>query len=124
MTPAPMALFGPSIVETGRTPGYPEFQPLHLSVHPERVFHAVSAAAGSRRGWTVVKVDRAARLLHAEARTVWGFVDDIAVWVESPSEGSLVQMRSGARGGADFGRNARRVLAFLRAVESRVRRWS
>lgn len=113
-----MALFEPPIVETGRTPGHPDLQPLHLKVTPERAFSAVSAVAGRIGGWTVVKVDPAGKTLVAEARSrPWG-LDDVVIRVETEADGSVVHMRSSSRRGfPDFGANAARIRKFLDRVE-------
>ena len=118
-----MALFQPPIVETGRTPGHPDLQPLHLKVAPERAFSAVSAVAGKIRSWTVVKVDPVGRTLLAEARTrLWRFVDDVVIRVEEQAGGSVVHMRSSSRIGVyDFGTNAARIRKFLARVERAVK---
>jgi len=113
-----MALFDPPIVETGRTPGHPDLQPLHLKVTPERAFSAVSSVAGKIPSWTVVKVDRSGKTLVAEAKSrPWG-MDDVVVRVESEADGSVVHMRSSSRRGMfDFGANASRIRRFLSRVE-------
>lgn len=116
-----MALIPPRIndVETGRTPQYPDVQPLHVGLPPERVFSVVSEVAGRQKRWTVVKVDPQARVLTAEARTaLWRFCDDVTIRVEPEAGGSVVQMRSKSRVGiGDFGANAKRIREFLRAVD-------
>lgn len=115
-----MGLLPPRIndVETGKTPQYPEVQPLAVRAAPEKVFGAVSAVAGRMERWTVVKVDRATMTLLAEARSkLWRFVDDVTVRVEADGAGSKVQMRSRSRlGKSDFGANAARIRTFLRLV--------
>src|SRR6476619_1527881 len=75
-----VALIPPRIndVETGRTPQYPDVQPLHVGLPPERVFTVVSEVAGRHKRRTVGKVDPHARVLTAEARTaLWRFCDDV-----------------------------------------------
>lgn len=112
-----MALFQPPIVETGRTPGHPDLQPLHLKVTPERAFSAVSSVAGKIGSWTVVKVDPVGKTLVAEARSrPWG-MDDVVVRVEPEADGAVVHMRSSSRRGwVDFGANAARIRKFLERV--------
>lgn len=115
-----MGLFPPRIndVETGRTPQYPDVQPLHVEMPADRVFAAAAAVAGRMRRWTVVKVDRTARTLAAEARSlVWRFTDDVTIRIEEQGSGALVHMRSRSRvGKSDFGVNADRIRAFLAAL--------
>ncbi|HVO29477.1 MAG TPA: DUF1499 domain-containing protein [bacterium] len=111
-----------SDVETGRTPRYPDLQPLHLSVTPEKAFSAVSAVAGKMKKWTVVKVDLSARVLTAEARSrLWGFVDDVTIRVEAEGKGAAVHMRSRSRTGS-FDRTAgvRRIRSFLKRVKEEL----
>ena len=120
-----VALLPPRIndVETGRTPQYPDVQPLHVSFPPDRVFHVVSEVAGRQQRWTVTKVDPAARTLIAEARTsLWRFVDDVTIRVEPEADGSVVNMRSRSRVGVgDFGANAKRIRAFLKQLDRAVK---
>lgn len=115
-----MGLLPPRIndVETGRTPQYPDVQPLAVRAPAEKVFGAISAVAGRMDRWTVVKVDRATHTLLAEARSkLWRFIDDVTVRVEADGAGSRVHMRSRSRmGKSDFGANAARIRTFLRLV--------
>ena len=108
-----------SDVETGRSPRYPDLQPLHSAASPERVFSAVATVAGGQKKWTVVKVDTVGRVLVAEARSpLWGFVDDVTVRVEAEGKGAAVHMRSRSRAGNfDRGSGARRIRSFLKKVE-------
>lgn len=112
-----------SDVETGRSPRYPDLQPLHVSASPERTFSAVSAVAGRHRKWTVVKVDTVGRVLAVEARSrVWGFLDDVTVRVEAEAKGSSVHVRSRSRsGGLDRGAGARLIRAFLKKVDDELK---
>lgn len=116
-----MGWFAPRIndVQTGRTPQYPDVQPLHVKRPPDEVFSAVAQLAGTQKRWTVVKVDPQTRTLAAEARTkLWRFVDDVTVTVEAEPGGSVVNMRSRSRvGKGDLGTNAKRIKSFLRRLE-------
>lgn len=119
-----MGLLPPRIndVETGRTPQYPDVQPLHVEMTADRVFAAAAAVAGRMPRWTVVKVDRTARTLAAEARTrLWRFTDDVTIRVEEQGGGALVHMRSRSRvGKGDFGANADRIRRFLAALRREI----
>ena len=110
-------------VETGRTPQYPDVQPLHVPLSPDQVFLAVSAVAGRMRRWTVVRVDPGKRLLQAEARTrLVRFVDDVTIRVEAEAGGASVRMRSRSRVGiSDLGVNAARIRSFLRRVAGELK---
>jgi uncharacterized protein (DUF1499 family) len=105
-------------IQTGRTPQYPEVQPLHVKRAPDDVFSAAAKLAGSQNRWTVVKVDPQSRTLAAEARSkLWRFVDDVTITVEEEPGGSVVNMRSRSRlGKSDFGVNAKRITSFLRRL--------
>jgi len=46
-------------VETGRTPEYPDLQPLTVALSPARVFEAALTVARTLPRWTVVKADPA-----------------------------------------------------------------
>lgn len=105
-------------VETGKTPEYPDLQPLTVAFPATRVFEAALTAARTLPRWTVVKTDPAAGLIEAEARTrLWRFVDDVTIRI-IPGEGrATVSVRSASRvGRGDLGQNARNIRAFLDAL--------
>ncbi len=116
-----MGLLPPRIndVQTGRTPQYPDVQPLHVKRPSAEVFSMAAKLAGTQNRWTVVKVDPQSRTLAAEARTkLWRFVDDVTITVEDEPGGSVVNMRSRSRlGKSDFGTNAKRIKSFLRRLD-------
>jgi hypothetical protein len=89
-------------VETGRTPEYPDLQPLTVALSPARVFEAALT-------------DPAAGLIEAEARTrLWRFVDDVTIRIVAREGATTVSVRSASRvGRADLGQNARNIEAFL-----------
>lgn len=102
-------------VETGRTPEYPDLQPLTVALPPTRVFEAALTVARTLPHWTVVKADPAAGLIEAEARMpLWRFVDDVTIRVVPREGGTRVSVRSASRvGRGDLGQNARNIRAFL-----------
>lgn len=102
-------------VETGRTPEYPDLQPLTVALPPTRVFEAALTVARTLPRWTVVKADPAAGLIEAEARMpLWRFVDDVTIRVVPREGGARVWVRSASRvGRGDLGQNARNIRAFL-----------
>lgn len=102
-------------VETGRTPEYPDLQPLAVAIPPARVFEAALTVVRTLPHWTVVKADPAAGLIEAEARMpLWRFVDDVTIRVVPREGGTRVSVRSASRvGRGDLGQNARNIRAFL-----------
>lgn len=87
----------------------------------ETVWTTVQQLAGTQPGWTVVKTDPAEGELKAESRTkLLKFVDDVTLRVRPASGQHIsVDMHSRSRlGKADFGTNARRIGAFLAALDS------
>lgn len=105
-------------VETGKTPEYPDLQPLTAALPPGRVFEAALAVARTLPRWTVVKAEPAAGLIEAEARTrLWRFVDDVTIRVAAKGGRTTVSVRSASRvGRGDLGQNARNIRAFLDAL--------
>jgi uncharacterized protein (DUF1499 family) len=110
-------------VTTGRTPEYPGLQPRRYPQDPSTVFRAIQAVAGTRPGWRITMADPVKGLLHAEAHVqLTPFTDDVTLWVEPLDSGSQVRMRSHSRvGRADLGVNARRIRAFLSALDHELR---
>lgn len=104
---------------------YPELQPLRLAAPAPRVLERARLAARDQ-GWTLLPATEATVAVDGEsgfeayARTpVFGFIDDIAVRVRATEEGSRVDVRSTSRDGTgDLGSNARRIHAFLNALEA------
>jgi uncharacterized protein (DUF1499 family) len=109
-------------VTTGQTPEYPHLQPHSYAQRPHAVFQAVQALAASMSGWRITVSDPQQHLLHAEARVpLTPFTDDVTVQVETVETGSRVVMRSHSRvGRGDLGVNARRIRAFLRALDLKL----
>jgi uncharacterized protein (DUF1499 family) len=109
-------------VTTGKTLEYPDLQPGRYPHDPETVFRAARTVAETMPGWLLTTHERATRRLEAEARvSITPFTDDVTVWVEPDEGGSRVLVRSRSRvGRADLGVNARRVRAFLRALDRRL----
>lgn len=112
-----------NVVETGKTPEYPDIQPLYYSTDPQRVFDEAEAAAGALERWEVVEADVATRTIEAEATTrVFGLVDDVTIRVEPVTEFvTRVHVRSASRvGKGDFGQNARNIEAFFVELDGRL----
>ncbi len=105
-------------VETGSSAAYPDVRPLALPLDPGAAYELALETARAMPRWTIMTEDPARRRFHAEARTKRvRFVDDVRVWVEPEPAGAVLHARSRSRVGiTDFGTNARRLRAYLRAV--------
>jgi uncharacterized protein (DUF1499 family) len=94
---------------------YPDVRPVMLKMKPDKAF-AVADKAARSMGWNIVAVVPSEGRIEATATSLYfGFKDDIAIRVRSElnGRGSIVDMRSSSRAGAnDFGRNARRIRAY------------
>lgn len=97
---------------------HPDTGPLRLTVEPAAALTMIEQVIRQRRGWSVVSVDPATATIHATRRTsVFRFVDDVHVRVESSNAGWLVQARSESRvGKGDLGQNRRNVRDLFRAI--------
>lgn len=98
---------------------YPAIATLHVDRAPEAVFDAALDYAYARH-WRIGTASSSAGMFEAVTESVWyGLRDDIVVRVRADGNGgSLVDMRSLARQPVhDLGRNARRVRAFIAAME-------
>ena len=120
--PSPLAGLGTFLrrlithdVETGRSPAYPDLEPLEIDVPAGRAFDLAVGAAREMERWTIVELDSERGRVQAEARTpTLRFVDDVVVRIESLDGRSRVRVRSRSRVGIyDFGTNARRIRAYL-----------
>lgn len=97
--------------------GYPDVQPVRLSVDPDQAF-ARGLAAARLLGWEVVSDDAASRTFQATSTSTWfRFVDDVSVRVRAKADGAVVDVRSRSRDGkGDFGVNAARIRQFASAL--------
>ncbi len=112
-------------VTAGRTEMYPEIKPHAYAYPASQVFAVAEATAREMPRWRVTSVDRLGREAAVEAQLpLFGFVDDVTIRVD-PIEGSKVCeviVRSRSRtGSGDLGENARRIVAFYRALDERIR---
>ncbi|MGA2142153.1 MAG: DUF1499 domain-containing protein [Brevinematales bacterium] len=97
---------------------YPDIKPLFLDISAPDAFDRALAISRSM-GW---KIDSSAKdegRIEATATTMWmGFKDDIVIRVKKSGSGSKVDIRSESRVGiGDFGTNAARIRAFLKAMQ-------
>ncbi len=97
---------------------YPDIKPLLLTVTADEAFDR-SAAVARSMGWKIVTADKKNGRIEATATTFWmGFKDDIVIRVAKSGDGSRVDIRSESRVGiGDFGTNAVRIKAFLKAMQ-------
>jgi uncharacterized protein (DUF1499 family) len=111
-----------NVVETGRTPEYPDIQPWQYHARREQVFDAALRAVKTLSRWTVVSSRPEQGEIRAEARTrLFRFVDDVAIRVEEQAGTAVVNVRSASRiGRGDFGQNARNVRAFFAELERQM----
>ena len=114
-----------NLVETGRTPEYPELQDRTYSNSPQRVLEAVKDALEDRPGWRVSGSGQgpggvAVSAIH-ETRLL-RFKDDVTVKIRREEGQTVVSVRSQSRVGEwDFGQNARNVQELLQALDAELR---
>jgi uncharacterized protein (DUF1499 family) len=111
-----------NVVETGRTPEYPDLLPKSYHAHKDRVFDAALRAAGRMPGWTVVLSQPEQGSIRVEAKTLLlRFVDDVVIRVMEQGGSTVVNVRSASRvGRGDFGQNARNIRAFFSELDRQM----
>lgn len=111
-----------NVVETGRTPEYPDIQPRAYRAGPAQVFDAALHAVQRMPRWSLVSHQPATGEIRVEGRTlVWRFVDDILIRVKVRADDAVVEVRSASRvGRGDFGQNARNIRSFLQELDRQV----
>ena len=106
--------------------GYPDIAPLVLPDSPPAQTFEQAERAARALGWSIVSAAPQEGRLEATDRTpLMGFQDDIVVRIRagegSGGRGSVVDVRSASRVGlSDVGTNARRIRAFLRALQAQA----
>jgi uncharacterized protein (DUF1499 family) len=115
---APNSLDRPPVLATQQREGYPDLAPATVSLPPAQAFDRALAIA-QEAGWEIVTADPAAGRIEATDTTFWfGFKDDVAVRLTPWGAGTRVDVRSVSRvGRSDVGTNARRIRAFLDALD-------
>jgi len=115
---APNTLDRPPVIATQQREGYPDLAPVTVSLPPAQAFDRALAIAQGK-GWEIVTADRASGRIEATDTTFWfGFKDDVAVRLTPWGAGTRVDVRSVSRvGRSDVGTNARRIRAFLDALD-------
>jgi uncharacterized protein (DUF1499 family) len=98
---------------------YPDIQPVTLGVPPEQAYRRALDVARNM-GWHIDASVPAEGRIEATDTTRWfGFKDDIVIRVSPAGTGSRIAVRSESRlGEGDLGKNARRIRAYLRKVNS------
>lgn len=111
-----------NVVETGRTPEYPDLQPRQFRAHKDQVLDAVLRAVKALPRWRPVSSRPETGEVRAEASTrLLRFVDDVVIRVEEQAGATVVNVRSASRvGRGDFGQNARNVRAFLAELDRQM----
>lgn len=111
-----------NVVETGKTPEYPDIAPRRYEATVERVFDATLHAVNRLPRWSLRSYQPETREIHAEARTrLFQFVDDVHVRVTNQGDEAVVQVRSASRvGKGDFGQNARNIRALFGAIDEQM----
>ena len=111
-----------NIVETGRTPEYPDLLPRQYRASKDLVFDAALHAVSRLPRWTLVSSRPGQGEIRAEATTrLFRFVDDVVVRFTEQNGVTVVNVRSASRvGRGDLGQNARNVRAFFEALDSQL----
>ena len=117
--PADYEKDGGAKIAAAQAAAYPDIKPLELSVSPSDAFDKALAVA-KKMGWDIVAESKTDGRIEATDTTFWfGFKDDIVIRVREAAGGSRVDIRSESRIGlSDIGVNAKRVRAFLAAMQS------
>lgn len=110
-----------NMVETGRTPEYPDLQPREYAASEQKVTEAVKAATGRLSRFTFVGAGRGpggSEVHYVAATRVLRFKDDVNVRIRREGTKTKVTVRSKSRiGTMDFGQNARNVRELLAALD-------
>ncbi len=113
-----------NVVETGRTPEYPDLDPRSYALASTKVYSATAEAIASLPGWQLVGSGsgKAGTAIHAIRTTrLFRFQDDVTVRIEPLGKGTLVNVRSASRvGKIDFGQNARNIEELFAALDARI----
>ncbi|WP_447980374.1 DUF1499 domain-containing protein [Candidatus Nitrospira bockiana] len=111
-----------NVVETGRTPQYPDIVPRVYPGDKAAVFDAALHAVSRLPRWTLIDYDEGRGEIRAEAVTrVLRFVDDVHVRLEERPDGVTVHVRSASRvGKGDFGQNARNIRSFFSELDRQL----
>lgn len=111
--------YDPAVAAQQKT-GYPELHAAVVDLPPAQALARAERVARAQ-GWDIVAVAPGEGRIEATATTfLFGFKDDIVIRLTPQASGTRVDLRSLSRvGGSDFGANARRIEAFVQAMERR-----
>ena len=111
-----------NIVETGKTPEYPDVVPRRYPASKDRAFDAALHAVDRMPRWTLVSSRPEQGDIRAEAKTrLLRFVDDVVVRVTEEGGRTAVNVRSASRvGRGDLGQNARNIRAFFLELDRQL----
>lgn len=109
---------GPDLAARQRQ-AYPDIAPLILPAPPAQAFSLAQAVAQDM-GWKIVAADGTSHRIEATDTSLWfGFKDDIVIRISAQDTGARIDVRSLSRvGRSDLGANARRINAFLQALNA------
>jgi len=107
-----------NIVETGKTPEYPDIQPCLYPLPFDQVYNAAHGVIQSLSRWRMVQEDKNIGMIGAEATTpFFRFIDDITITIDEIKGASRIHARSASRVGKwDLGQNARNLRLFFRSM--------
>ncbi len=113
---------GPELAAKQRY-GYPDLGPFMVQVGQDETFDRALKVAQSM-GWDIVDTDKTTGRIEASESTFWyGFTDDIVIRImaagDGPEYGSRIDIRCLSRWGrSDLGVNAKRIRAYMEAIEA------
>lgn len=115
--PNPVEFAGAESAEQQRT-AYPDLTTWTTNASAEQVYQQALQVVADM-GWELVAGEAAEGRIEATDTTTWfGFKDDVVIRIVATETGSAVDVRSKSRvGRSDVGVNAKRIRAFLSALE-------
>lgn len=110
---------GPEVAANQRR-AHPEVQPLFSTLAPDAAFDRALEVADDL-GWDIVAEDRASGRIEAiDTTPFFRFKDDVVIRIRPNEGGSRIDLRSHSRIGlTDLGKNASRIMTFIRAYPLR-----
>lgn len=113
-----------NLVETGRTPEYPDLQPREYAASEQAVTEALKAAVSRLSRFAFVGAGRGpggSEVQYVASTPVFRFKDDVNVRIRREGGKTKVTVRSKSRTGKiDFGQNARNVRELLAALDQQM----
>ena len=113
-----------NLVETGRTPEYPDLQPREYAASEQAVTEALKAGASRLSRFAFVGAGRGpggSEVQYVASTPVLRFKDDVNVRIRREGGKTKVTVRSKSRTGKiDFGQNARNVRELLAALDQQM----